>query len=159
MGFYRVGTAWDVQYDMQYWTSRSWSLTNCGSTQWTYIWDASHAGGWDEWRRQEYQLEKDQSWWCGSHRHHIRLFGSFVEESHDGFRWWSVGDAHYESAPDHCVQSWEGAEREVRDSFKDANGYPLWFVGAIWTTNLNNRGYYGCNAWNDGEGTFIELLY
>jgi len=56
-GFYRVGSAWDVQYDLINWTSRRWKLTDCGGVQQEYIVDAGHTGGQDGWRQMDYLLE------------------------------------------------------------------------------------------------------
>lgn len=157
--FYRVGTAWDVDYDMRNWTRLRWQETGCGASQRVYIWDAQHAGGWDGWRDMQYQLERDAGWFCGSPRYHIRLFGSFVWDSHSpSFGWWSVADAHHDNLFHTCTDDWENAEREVLNSFQNADGSPLWFVGVRWQADLGNAGYYQC-AYNDGWAWFIELLY
>ncbi len=157
--FYRVGSAYDVDYDMRNWTRLRWQSTGCGSSQRVYIWDAQHTGGWDGWRDMQYQLERDASWYCGSPRYHIRLFGSFVRDSHSpGFGWWSVGDAHHDNQWHTCTDGWENAEQIVLESFQNADGSPLWFVGVRWQYDLGNAGYYQC-AYNDGRAWFIELLY
>jgi hypothetical protein len=156
--FYRKGTAWDVQYDMRNWTRLRWQQTGCGVWLQVYICDAQHTGGWDGWRGMEYQLEREQGWWCGSPRYHLRLFGSFVEDSHGLYGWWSVGDAHHDNRFHTCVDGWESAEYKVYDSFRDNNGHPLWFVGAMWQADLGNAGHYQC-AYNNGWARFIELIY
>jgi len=157
--FYRVGTAWDVNYDMQNWTRLRWQSTGCGASQRVYIWDAQHTGGWDGWRDMQYQLEREQGWFCGSPRYHIRLFGSFVRDSHSpGFGWWTVADAHHDNLFHTCTDGWENAESTVLNSFQNADGSPLWFVGVRWQADLGNAGYYQC-AYNDGRAWFIELLY
>ena len=155
--FYRVGSSWDVNYDLINWTRLRWGGTTCGGTQRLYIWDAVHSGGWDGWRNMNYQLQRNQGIICGTARHHLRLFGSFVRDSHSpSFGWWSVGGAHHDNLTHTCPDSWENTENLVVDSFKNSNGTPMWFVGTIWKTSLNNAGNFEC-AYNDGKGTFIEL--
>ena len=157
--FYRVGKAWDVDYDMRNWTRLRWQTTGCGTSQRVYIWDAQHTGGWDGWRDMQYQLERDASWYCGSPRYHVRLFGSFVRDSHSpGYGWWSVSGAHHDNQWHTCTDGWENAESTVLNSFQNADGSPLWFVGVRWQADLGNAGRYDC-ADNDGRARFIELLY
>lgn len=155
--FYRVGSSYDVQWDLQYWTSNKWRNTECGSWQQVYIWDAQHTGGWNGWRGMEYQMEPTDTSWCGTPRDHLRLFGSFVRDSHSpGFGWWTVGAAHHDNWGHTCTDDWDGSESRVADSFKDAQGRLLWFVSSIWTANLGNSGTFQC-ADNNGQGTYIEL--
>lgn len=175
--FFRVGKAWDVQYDMGNWAipSRRWQLT-CGGPQWVYIWDAQHTGGKDDWRQDEYQLEPAGSVnTCPGFgqvpaplepRDHIRLFGSFVEDSHTpSFGWWSTGDAHYDPPGHLCGGRWEDVERRIRDTFRDENGNNLWFVAQVYLSYVGYEGSYGCGEtydpfglhYNDGWDSFIEL--
>lgn len=155
--FYGVGSASDVRFDLKYWTSSSWKDTECGATQQEYIWDAQHIGGWNGWRTQQYQLELNAGWYCGSDRYHLRLFEGFVRDSHNpSFEVWSVTDAHHDPFGHQCTDDWEGAEDQVEFSFRDGSGNPLWFVGSIWYGNLNNSGQHQC-AYNDGNGVFIQL--
>jgi len=157
--FYNVGSAWDVQFDLQNWTSIQWKTITDASTQWVYIWDKIHYGGQDVWRKQDYQLAPVGSANAPWPRYHIRLFGSFTRDSHSpGFGAWTIGDAHHDDMWHDCTDDWEVAEAMVRASFKDSNGNPMWFVGTIWQTDLGNAGNYQC-AYNDGKGTLIELLY
>jgi len=157
--FYRVGKAWDVNYDMRNWTRLRWQSTGCGTSQRVYIWDAQHTGGWDGWRDMQYQLEREQGAFCGTPRYHVRLFGSFVRDSHSpGFGWWTVAGAHHDNWFHTCPDGWENAESTVLNSFQNANGSPLWFVGVRWQADLGNGGNYQC-AYNDGWARFIELLY
>ena len=147
-----------MQFDLQNWTSKTWKIVD-GSTQWVYIYDKRHTGGKNAWRKAEYQLAPVDSEDPPKPRYHIRLFGSFVKDSHSpSFGWWSVGDAHHDNMWHNCTDDWENSEALTRDSFKDAQGNPLWFVGAIWQTDFGNAGNYQC-ASNDGKGTLIELLY
>ena len=158
--FYRVGRAWDVDYDMRNWTRLRWQGTSwCGSSQRVYICDAQHTGGWNGWRNMQYQLERDTGWYCGSPRYHIRLFGSFVRDSDTpSFGWWSVGDAHHDNRWHTCTDGWENAESTVLNSFQNADGSPLWCVGVRWQADLGNAGHFDC-ADTDGRAWFIELLY
>lgn len=158
--FYKVGSSWDVNYDMTHWTRLKWKdAWLCGTWQQVYIWDAEHSGGWDGWRGMDYQLELGASWYCGSPRYHVRLFGSFVRDSHDpGFGYWSITSAHHDNKWHTCTNDWEGAEKKVSSSFRDSYGSRLWFVGSIWTAALGNSGKYDC-AKNNGKATIIELNY
>jgi len=157
--FYRVGKAWDVNYDMRNWTRLRWSGCGvCTASQRVYIWDAQHAGGWNGWRNVQYSLQREQGAFCGTPRYHLRIFGSFVRDSHSpGFGWWSVVGAHHDGWW-HIVDSWENAESKVLKSFQNANGSPLWFVGVRWEANLGNAGTYS-GAYNNGKARIIELLY
>ncbi|MDP9372471.1 MAG: hypothetical protein M3Q71_09075 [Chloroflexota bacterium] len=157
--FYRVGAAWDVQYDLQYWAYYSWKLTECGGDQKAWINDADHYNGWNGWKWMDYQLEPlDSVQWCGYKRDHLRLFGSFVEDSHWEFGWWTAANVHHDNIGHSCVDDWEGAQTRLEDSFRDQNGYLLWFVGSQWQVNFSNAGDYDC-AWNNGWGTYVELIY
>lgn len=155
--FYRKGAAWDVQYDMKNWAidGRKWEGAS-GSSQRAYIYDAMHTGGWDGWRWDQYQLKPlgDSEW--PSARYHIRLFQSFVQDSHGQFGWWTVGDAHHDNYGHTCSDDWEGAEQRAEDAFRNADGTPRWFVGAIWEGSYNNAGTWQC-AYNNGNATYIEL--
>ena len=56
--WFNIGSAWDVNFDMNNWTVQTdWSETSCGGTQWAYIFDAGHTGGWNGWRQQQYQQQ------------------------------------------------------------------------------------------------------
>lgn len=156
--FYRKGTAWDVQYDMKNWTTRRLWVDTSGSPQRVHIWDGMHTGGWDGWRGDQHQLKPSGAPEYPEPRYHIRLFGSFVQDSHSpGAGWWTVGDAHWDNQGHNC-SSWEDAEAIVRDSFRDGSGNPMWFVGQIYTSWFQNAGWFQCGN-NDGYATFIELIY
>jgi len=166
--FYRVGSAYDVHFDMRFWTQLRWNASGCGEGQSVYIWDRQHSGGWDGWRDQlsgywedgwwiPGQLERYQDWYCGSSRYHARLFEGFVRDSHSpSFGTWSMTAAHWDNFGHRTGGYWDAAEGEVVNSFKE-NGRNMWFVGRIWTSFINNRDTYQ-ESYNDGYATFIELL-
>ncbi len=156
--FYRVGSSADVDFDMRRWTYYRWDDTTCGSTQRVYIWDSGHRGGWDGWKSQDKQMQINNDWWCGSARYHLRIFQGHVRDSDSyGFGVWSMGGAHWDNQYHQSGGYWESAESAVVRSFKDRYNRPLWFVGRIWTSRLNNRGPIG-GHYNDGYATFIELI-
>ena len=141
---------------MKNWTRRIWVATS-GSYQRVFIWDAMHTGGWDGWQGDQYQLKPSGAPEYPDPRYHIRLFGSFVQDSHvPGAGNWTVGDAHWDNQGHNC-STWEDAEAIVRDSFKDGVGNPLWFVGQIYLSWFQNSGNYQC-GYNDGYATFVELI-
>lgn len=160
--FYRVGSAPDVYYDMRYWTRYKWNPTSCGiepfSRQRVYIWDSMHRGGWNGWKDQ-YSGQLDRyGTYCGSSRYHLRLFQGHVPDSdYGGFGTWSMTAAHWDNWGHLSAGYWESAESHVKYSFRQQDGRPLWFVGRIWSTSINNRGTYQGHR-NDGYATFIELL-
>lgn len=155
--FYRTGSSFDVQWDMKNWTTRRlWVDTN-GGYQRVFIWDQMHTGGHDGWQGVQYQLKPNGAPEYPSPRYHIRLFGSFVQDSHvPGAGNWTVGDAHWDNQGHDC-SSWEDAEAIVRDSFRDGAGNPMWFVGQIYLSWFANSGFFQCGS-NDGYATFIELI-
>jgi hypothetical protein len=158
--FYRSGSPWSVHYDLINWTRTRWKDTSCGTKQWVYIWDSQHTGGKDDWREMEYQMEPvGTGQVCGWERDHLRLFGSFVTDSHNpSFGNWSVTSAHRDNAGHTCTIDWEGPEARLRDAFRDSNGNPLWFVAQIWESDIGNAGRNQC-ADNNGRAQFIELIY
>jgi hypothetical protein len=135
-------------------------LMECGSVQRVMIYDQQHVGGWDGWRNQNSQYERSATipFLCGQPRYHMRLFQSFVADSHSGgFGWWSISAAHHESWG-HIVDGWESAEQEVEDSFRQRDGGTyLSFVGSIWEAQIANSGTYQ-GQYNDGRITVIKLL-
>lgn len=170
LGFYKVGSPNAVDYDLRNWAipERRWLATACGHTdEKVWIADAMHTGGKDDWRTQQYMLERNSGSYCGTTRYHMRLFGAFVTDSHGSFGDWSVSNAHWDLFTHQCAAWWDLAEQAVEDSFKDASNNPLWFVGSIWETNYQNQGDWGCATgsgpgtapWNDGIATFVELLF
>jgi hypothetical protein len=153
--FYRVGTAFDVQYDLQFMTSIPWTITDCRNTLQAFIWDAQH-GGQDAWRNPEnYDLENSAGS-CGSPRYHVRLFQSWVQDSHGQYGWWTMSGVHHDNLFHTCVDDWSGARNRLVDSFKDGSGGLLWFVASIWAANFGNAGTYEC-ASHDGIGWYVEL--
>lgn len=156
--FFNVGSAWDVQFDLQNWTSRQWRLTDCGGTQYMYIFDADHDGGYDGWRVQDYQLEpEDSTNLCGQPRDHVWLFQSLVEDSHGEYGIWSGGTPHHDNTGHGCPDDWDGPRARVRDSFRDpSTGAPLWFVTDVWEEYFGPEGQNQCDYW-EGFVTFINL--
>lgn len=156
--FFNVGSAWDVQFDLRNWTSRQWRLTDCGGTQYMYIFDADHDGGYTGWRIQDYQLEpEDSTNLCGQPRDHVRLFQSLVEDSHGEYGIWSGGTPHHDNTGHGCPDDWDGPRARVRDSFRDpSTGAPLWFVTDVWEEYLGPEGQNQCDYW-EGFVTFINL--
>ncbi|KCZ71776.1 hypothetical protein ANME2D_01831 [Candidatus Methanoperedens nitroreducens] len=143
--FYRTGSAWDVQYDMQNWLTNEWEGAS-GWTQYTYIGTTNNGLNW---RRDDYQLQNGSYWGT---RYHIRIFDGGVDP--DWANEWSDANVHKEhwdwSKLTHVVDSFEQAESFVRNDFQGKG-----FVGSIWYANLNNQDIGD----NDGQATVIELLY
>lgn len=181
--FYGVGSAFDVNFDLRNWTveGKQWQAT-CGQDHYVFIWDAQHTGGVDDYRLNDFQLEpEDVVNTCPGFgqsprplrvRTHLRLFDSFVVDSHGEFGKWSIGAVHVDRVFHGCGTQWEAAEAQVRESFKDELGRPLPFVGVIYTSYVGYEGLYGCPIvdpitgqyldpepdYNDGYDTFIQLL-
>ncbi len=156
--FYRVGSAADVNYDLKNWTRIRWQDTGCNSTQWVYIWDSAHTGGWNGWRENQYPMASNSVCWPGE-RDHLRLFQGFVQDSHSpSYGIWAVTAVHHDDYWHSCTNDWEGPEARLRSAFLDNNGQPLWFVGAVWSADIGNAGNYQC-AYNDGRAQYLELLY
>jgi hypothetical protein len=154
--WYQVGSAWDVQYDMQNWVRNPWSLTT-GATQYDFISDAVHTGGKDDWRQDNYQLNPVGSPGYPQPREHIRVFQSWVSDSHSpSFGWWSVGDAHHDNLFHTCADEWDFPRAHVQDTFRNAYGNYLWFVGNIYYVANVPPGAYQC-ANTDGQAVVIDL--
>jgi len=158
--FYRVGSAWDVNYDLKNWTSARWQDTGCNGNQRVYIWDAMHTGGQDAWRTNQYPMEPAGTSPCWpTARDHIRLFEGFVRDSHDpSWGVWSITSAHHDNYGHSQTDDWEGPEGRLRGAFYDGSGNKLWFVGAVWDVDLGNAGQWQ-GAYNNGLASVVELLY
>lgn len=139
-------------------TDDPWATSGCGAAQSVYINDSMHAGGWANWTGVSYHLEKGSPQWCGYSRWHMRLFNSFVTDSHGYNGRWSVGAAHWDPAGHPCSSDLEGAEKRVLWSFENG-GVPLWFVNDYWWTYLGNTTAAGqCSGtWFDGSAVTIDL--
>jgi hypothetical protein len=138
------GRSHDVRYSMEntdFTDERPW-VEDCGSKQWVFIWDEKH-GGRDDWKSQNYDMA-DRNIRCialnPGARYHMRLFGSFVPDSHGGFGHWAVGAAHYDPKGHDCSRYLDTAQRLVVQHFVDNNYDPLWFVGKYFTYYLGNTG-------------------
>lgn len=157
--FWNVGSAWNVNYDLQNWTDEEWEGT-CGATLYVGIWDSVHHSGMDVIKEHDYQLtpvsDTNACTLPGAARNHLRLWSSVVPDSHGEYGEWSVGQAHHDDWGHDCPDDWEDAERRVVDSFLDNSGNYLWFVGSVWDVWMDNAGQYQC-AWNNGYGRYIEL--
>lgn len=143
--FYNVGSAWDVQYDMENWIDNTWDGAS-GLNARTYIDDTAN-GGTAYWKNpQDYQLDSGSYW---TTRYHIRIFGSDYSDPHWADEW-SIANVHYERyvGYTHEYISYEDAEDFVKDDFADE-----WFVGTIWYANLGNDNLGD----NDGLAPVIEL--
>lgn len=160
--FYGAGSAWSVHYDLINWTSTLWQDTSCSGTQQVFIYDSSHTGGWDGWRQNEFPMTPGTTCWPGA-RDHLRLFQRLVLDSHSpGYDSWSVTSAHHDNNSHSCSDDWEGPETRLTNAFRDANGNPLWFVGAIWESDIGNAGTHGScggSAVNNGRAQFIGLNF
>lgn len=163
--FYGAGSAWSVHYDLTTtgWASTLWQDTGCSGTQRVFIYDSSHTGGWDGWRQNEYPMTPQGSPCYPGARDHIRLFQRLVLDSHSpGYGSWSVTSAHHDNNLHTCSDDWEGPEARLTNAFRDANGNPLWFVGAIWESDIGNAGTHGScggGAVNNGRAQFIGLNF
>jgi hypothetical protein len=168
MIFYNVGSPYDVYYDMTHypdWTQLPWiDPGGCGSTQYMKIYDDIHAGGWIGWESQQYQLaDRDIfCYWPGPEpRFHMRVFGSFVWDSHGVYGWWSVGDAHYDEWGHDCGDALDQSQIQVQSAFVDPDTWdPLWFVGGIWSYWAGNFLAPDCGDRSSysGYGTKINLI-
>jgi hypothetical protein len=150
--FYNVGSAWDVQYDMQNWLTYQWSGDADGCNLMAYIDNTAH-GGSATWIQQHYQLEYGN---YETTRRHIRIFDGGYD-THGEYGDYSIAGVHYEEwvglPQGHNVLSWEDAESFVADDFADED-----FVGQVYGVDIGNEGYYQ-GVWNDGEAQYIELLW
>jgi hypothetical protein len=159
-----VGGAAHVEYVLRNWTDGLWendAAWPCQSvSQSVYLWEASHTGGTDHWKTNDWGAQRVPDL-CGyGTRVHARVFGADVFDSHAVYGYWSVGAAHYEQASadplGHAVLSWETGENEVLSAFVDASGNLLWFVGGTLSINFGNAGTYN-GQYNDGWGKLIQL--
>lgn len=123
---------------MLYWSVHPW-VDACGGSQNVSIDDRTHSGGWLGTKRQDYQVaDRWIDCGAGTARYHMRIFGSFVRDSHGTYGYWSIGDAHYDIKGHACSRYLDNAEARVRWAFKNDDGSYRWFVGGVWSYWANN---------------------
>ncbi|MEM1548219.1 MAG: hypothetical protein QXN75_03705 [Thermoproteota archaeon] len=152
--FWERGSAWDVQYDIQYdmknWIPHKWRNA-WGSNLYANL-DKNHADNSDwVWKTQDYQLEYDGFF---TTRYHIRIFDGGSDW--DYFGKWSICGVHHEyfAVLTHIIDSWDGAESFVVNDFRG-----LWFVGEIVYGYLPIVERKWQNVYNDGYVPIMRLIY
>ncbi len=180
--FYGVGSEWDVDFDLRYWTSQSWESSDggiCGDpSQSVWLNEVDH-GGVNSWYYQDNGWQRVQDQCAFGDRAHMRFWAARTYDAYHGYGSWSVATPHWETIPwykcigpswnqtcwwdysGHHVYSWEEGRAMVERSFRTGNslsGTPLWFVGAIYRQTVANAGQYKGLPW-DGQAVFVRLDY
>lgn len=149
--WYNNGRSVDVDTALRTKTPVKW-IYGLGFTLKGYIDDTAH-GGTAYWKNQDFQYEDDAGDFY-SYRYHIRVYDGNYDSHTGGYRFWTMGNVHYEhwTGTGHQVLSWDNARNYVvENSFRGQT-----FVNSVGYVNLSNAGTFE-GVSTDGWAGFIDL--